>query len=156
MKAQALARAIARQTLTRKASDVLIMDLRGLTSMADYFVVCSADSDIQVRAIASAVEDGMVKAGVRPWHVESGSANWVLLDFVDVVLHVFHKATRPFYSLERLWGDAKMERVSDEPAPETKPARGTARKSAASSRSTSVKRTKAPARKRSGKKKTGK
>jgi ribosome-associated protein len=155
LKAQALARAIARHTLTKKASDVLIMDLRGLTSMADYFVVCSADSDIQVKAIASAVEDGMVKAGVRPWHVESGSANWVLLDFVDVVLHVFHKATRPFYSLERLWGDAKMERMSDEPAPEVAPARAPARKSAASSRATSVRRTKAPARKRSGKKKTG-
>jgi ribosome-associated protein len=156
LKAQALARTIARHTLTKKASDVLIMDLRGLTSMADYFVVCSADSDIQVKAIASAVEDGMVKAGVRPWHIESGSSNWVLLDFVDVVLHVFHKATRPFYSLERLWGDAKMERVNDEPVPDTTPARATPRKSAASSRSTSVRRTKAPARKRSGRKKTGK
>src|SRR5512135_1859240 len=90
------------------------MDLRGLTSMADYFVVCSADSDIQVKAIADAVVDGMEKKGTRPWHIESGSANWILLDYVDVVLHVFHKNTRPFYSLERLWGDAAIERVTDE------------------------------------------
>ncbi len=113
MKPQAVARGIANLTLTKKASDVLLMDLRGLTSMADYFVVCSADSDIQVKAIADAVVDGMEKKGARPWHIESGSANWILLDYVDVVLHVFHRNTRPFYNLERLWGDAAIERVTD-------------------------------------------
>lgn len=117
MKPSALARAIAELTLTRKASDILLMDLRGLTSMTDFFVVCTADSDIQVKAIADAVEDGMIARGVRPWHVESGSANWILLDFVDVVLHVFHRNTRPFYNLEKLWGDAKIEHVGEEPAP---------------------------------------
>lgn len=114
MKPQAVARGIANLTLTKKAKDVLLMDLRGLTSMADYFVVCSADSDIQVKAIADAVVEGMEKKGTRPWHIESGSANWILLDYVDVVLHVFHKNTRPFYNLERLWGDAAIERVTDE------------------------------------------
>lgn len=113
MKPQAVARGIANLTLTKKATDVLLMDLRGLTSMADYFVVCSADSDIQVKAIADAVVDGMEKKGTRPWHVESGSANWILLDYVDVVLHVFHRNTRPFYNLEKLWGDAAIERVAD-------------------------------------------
>ncbi len=114
MKPQAVARGIANLTLTKKAKDVLLMDLRGLTSMADYFVVCSADSDIQVKAIADAVVEGMEEKGTRPWHIESGSANWILLDYVDVVLHVFHKNTRPFYNLERLWGDAAIERVTDE------------------------------------------
>ncbi len=113
MKPQAVARGIANLTLTKKATDVLLMDLRGLTSMADYFVVCSADSDIQVKAIADAVVDGMEKRGTRPWHVESGSSNWILLDYVDVVLHVFHRNTRPFYNLEKLWGDAAIERVAD-------------------------------------------
>jgi ribosome-associated protein len=117
LKPLAIARGIANLTLTKRAKDVLLMDLRGLTSMADYFVVCSADSDIQVRAIADAVVEGMEKKGTRPWHIESGSANWILLDYVDVVLHVFHRNTRPFYNLERLWGDAAIERVADRATP---------------------------------------
>jgi len=136
LNAEAVARGIANLTLTKKATDVLLMDLRGLTSMADYFVVCSADSDIQVRAIADAVVEGMEAKRIHPWHIESGSANWILLDFVDVVLHVFHRNTRPFYSLEKLWGDAVIERVRDVavPAPAKRsgarraPARGGARK----------------------------
>ena len=108
MKAAQLAGTIARLALTKKAQDVMTMDLRGLTSMTDFFVVCSGDSDIQVKAIADAVEDGMETRGSPPWHRESGSSNWILLDFVDVVLHVFHKNTRPYYNLEKLWGDAKI------------------------------------------------
>jgi len=111
-----VAKNIASLTLTKKADDVVLMDLRGLTSMADFFVVCSADSDVQVRAIADAVEDGMEKKGLPLWHRESGSSNWILLDFVDVVLHVFHKNTRPFYNLEKLWGDAKTTRLDDRAA----------------------------------------
>jgi ribosome-associated protein len=109
----ALALAIAKLTLTKKADDVVMMDLRNLTSMADYFVVCSADTDVQIRAIADAVFDGMVRKGATAWHRESESPNWVLLDYVDVVLHVFQKNTRAFYSLERLWGDAKIRRIGD-------------------------------------------
>jgi len=120
LRASTLAKRIADFTLSKKAHDVVIMDLRGLTSIADFFVVCSADSDLQVRAIADAVEDGMEKKGSVPWHRESGSANWVLLDYVDVVLHVFHKSTRPFYNLEKLWGDAVFEHVRDEEPPAAK------------------------------------
>lgn len=78
MRAPTLAKRIAELTLSKKAHDVVIMDLRGLTSIADFFVVCSADSDVQIRAIADAVEEGMDKKGSVPWHRESGSANWVL------------------------------------------------------------------------------
>ena len=117
MKAQALALAAGRLALSRKAADVVTMDLRGLTTMADFFVVCSADSDVQVRAVADAVEEGMEKKGVNVWHRESGSTTWVLLDFVDVVVHVFHKNTRSFYNLEKLWGDAAIAPVADRPAP---------------------------------------
>ncbi|MEW6511406.1 MAG: ribosome silencing factor [Bacteroidota bacterium] len=120
MNSATLAKAIARLSLTKKAADVVIMDLRGLTSMADYFVVCSADSDVQIKAIADAVEEGMEAKGSPAWHKESGSMNWVLLDYVDVVLHIFHKGTRAFYNLERLWGDAKMTHVGDELAPRKK------------------------------------
>jgi ribosome-associated protein len=114
LRAQTLAKSIAKLTLTKKAADVVLMDLRGLTSMTDFFVVCSADSDIQVKAIADAVEEGLEKKGVRVWHTEGGSSNWILLDYVDVVLHVFHRNLRQFYNLEKLWGDAKMEAVQDE------------------------------------------
>jgi ribosome-associated protein len=113
LKSPALAQAIARLALTKKALDVVIMDLRGLTSMTDFFVVCSADSDVQIRAITDAVDEGMEQKGTSAWHKESGSPNWVLLDYVDVVLHIFHKNTRPFYNLEKLWGDAKFRRVSE-------------------------------------------
>ena len=135
MRAPLLARRIAELTLSKKAHDVVIMDLRGLTSIADFFVVCSADSDLQVRAIADAVEEGMDKKGSVPWHRESGSANWVLLDYVDVVLHVFHKNTRPFYNLEKLWGDAEFEHVSDaKPAAAKTPTRAARRSPGARSR----------------------
>ena len=117
MKAQALAQAAGRLALTRKAADVVTMDLRGLTTMADFFVVCSADSDVQIRAIADAIEEGMRKKGVDAWHRESGSTTWVLLDFVDVVVHIFHRNTRSFYNLEKLWGDATIAPVADEPGP---------------------------------------
>ncbi len=113
MKTPTLAKNIAKLTLTKKAADVVLMDLRGLTTMCDFFVVCSADSDAQMKAIADAVEEGLEKKGASPWHREAGSAQWILLDYVDVVLHIFHKNARPYYNLEKLWGDAAMERVSD-------------------------------------------
>ncbi len=126
MKSQVLAQAVARLALSKKAGDIVIMDLRGLTTMTDYFVVCSADSDVQIRAIAAAVDEGMQNKGAAAWHKESGSSNWVLLDFVDVVVHIFHRSTRTFYNLEKLWGDARIRRVTDAPARKT-PARTTAR-----------------------------
>lgn len=116
MRPSARAAAIARLTLTRKAYDVIVLDLRGLTTMADFFVVCSADSESQIKAIAEAVEEGMEQRSESPWHREAGSPNWVLLDYVDVVLHIFHKAARSFYSLEKLWGDAVITAVADDEA----------------------------------------
>lgn len=101
-------------TLTKKADKVVVMDLRKLSPVADFFVICSADSDVQVRAIANAVEDGMEQRGVNAWHREGGSSNWFVLDYVDVVLHVFHKNTRSHYSLEKLWGDAKIKHMSED------------------------------------------
>ncbi len=103
-------------TLTKKAFDVVVMDLRTLSSVADFFVVCSADSDVQVKAIAGAVEEGIRQQGVSPWHREAGSLNWFVLDYVDVVLHVFHKNTRAHYSLEKLWGDASIKHLSEDKA----------------------------------------
>ena len=114
---KALAKKIAAFALLKKAQNVVLLDLRKLTSMSDYFVICSADSDTHVRAIADAIRDGAEDAGEKIWHDEGqGESTWVLLDFVDVVVHVFHKETRSFYNLEKLWGDAKFEYIEDKPA----------------------------------------
>jgi ribosome-associated protein len=109
-----LAKKIAEFAYSKKASDVLLMDLRKLRAPSDFFVVCSADSDTHVKAIADAIRVGAEEIGVSLWHSEGfRSLTWVLLDYVDVVVHVFKKDVRPFYNLERLWGDAKLIEVED-------------------------------------------
>ena len=114
-----LARKAAELTLEKKAEDVIILDLRGLSSVADYFVIASGSSDVHVKAVADHVQDELVKIDVKPkvkpWHVEGADTQrWVLLDFVNVVVHVFRSETREYYALERLWGDAPMEEILDE------------------------------------------
>ncbi len=92
---------------TKKAYDILILDLRGLTYITDYFVICSGSSTTQVAAISDWIGQCLVKAGMHPSHVEGGAdADWVLMDYGDVVVHIFVEETRAYYSLERLWGDA--------------------------------------------------
>ncbi len=99
--------------LTKKAEDVLLFDLRKITTMADFFVICTGTSSTQVKAIAEAVVQGCKKKGIRVYHVEGMSAlTWVLIDLVDVVVHVFQPEVRTYYQLERLWGDAKIEKFS--------------------------------------------
>lgn len=91
----------------RKAVEPVLLDLRRLCDATDYFLVVSGTSDTHVRAIAEHVERSLRDFGVRPHHVEGmGAGRWVLLDFVDFVVHVFHPALRRFYQLERLWSDA--------------------------------------------------
>ena len=117
MTPRTLAKKIAQFALTKKARAVTIMDLRKVTDMADFFVVCSADSDVQVKAVADAVTDGTESFGIPPWHREGlTQRQWVLLDYVDVVVHIFHKEMRRYYGIEKLWGDAKIEVVADTPA----------------------------------------
>jgi len=114
--ARILAKRISQLMLSKKAHDIVILDLHKLTSATDFFVLCSADSDTQVKAVADAVRDGMEKANEPVWHYEGYHAlRWIVLDFVDVVAHVFHKEERTFYNLDRLWGDAKRIEVDDNP-----------------------------------------
>jgi ribosome-associated protein len=90
-----------------KAQDVVVLDVRGLCEATDYFVIATGTSDTHVRALAERVIEAMGKAGHRPRHVEGlTGGRWVLLDFVDIVVHVFHPTLRQFYQLERLWADA--------------------------------------------------
>ena len=101
-----LARA-AELAVDRKATDLLVLDLRGISDATDYFFLLSGTSDMHVRSIAEHVIEELKKEGVRPSHVEGlRTGRWVLIDYIDFVIHVFHPAAREFYQLERLWGDA--------------------------------------------------
>jgi ribosome-associated protein len=109
-----LANKIAELVFNKKGYDVRILDLKNVASFADYFVICSADSDTQVKAIADEVDKTLRDQGIKSWHKEGYKAlNWVLLDYVDVVVHVFKKDMREFYNLEKLWGDAPVIEVED-------------------------------------------
>ncbi len=115
MEAKELAEFAAKLTLTKKAQDVVVLDLTGLSDVTNYFVVCSGESDTQVKAIADAVMDGAREQGAKVWRKEGfTNLQWVLLDFVDVVVHVFQPKIRAYYDIERLWGDAPMTRVTDD------------------------------------------
>ena len=102
-----LAKRAAHYALSKKAHDVVIIDLRHIkNAFADYFVLCTCDSDTHVRAVSGAVQAGLESLGHATAHVEGEHAGeWVLVDFTDVVVHVFNARTRAFYNLERLWGD---------------------------------------------------
>lgn len=91
----------------RKGVDMLLMDLRGLSNSTDYFLLINGTSDTHVRSIADHIIDELKKENMKPEHVEGvRSGRWVLLDFIDFVVHIFHPSAREFYRLESLWGDA--------------------------------------------------
>ena len=93
----------------RKGVDMLVMDLRGISNATDFFFLVSGTSDMHARSIAEHIIEELKKEGVRPSHVEGlRSGRWVLIDYIDFVVHVFHPAAREFYQLERLWGDAEV------------------------------------------------
>ena len=103
-----LLHAAAAAAAARKAHGPLALDLRAVAGVADYFLICSGASEVQVKAIAEGVEEKLHELGAAPWHVEGLlGRRWVLLDYVEIVVHVFHETTREYYLLERLWGDAR-------------------------------------------------
>jgi len=115
LESQELARRIARLIWEKKGADLVIMDLRKLTSVTDFFVLCTVDSDPQARAVMDHLSEQLLTEAVKPWHVEGTTGSkWLLLDFVDVVVHIFRPDARSFYGLERLWGDAVFEEVNDQ------------------------------------------
>jgi ribosome-associated protein len=100
-------RLVARAALDRKALDIMILDVQGLSSVTDYFLICSGRSTTQLRSIADGIRDEMKAAEVRVLHAEgTPESGWMLLDYGDVLVHVFLEDTRVYYALERLWGDA--------------------------------------------------
>ena len=99
-----------------KGSNITILDLREIeNTVCDYFIICDGNSNTQVSAIAGAIQKNVSKSlKDKPWHVEGESnAEWILIDYVNVVVHVFQKQVREFYDLEGLWGDAKITNIEN-------------------------------------------
>jgi len=91
----------------KKAEDIVMLDIRGLSIIADYFVICSGTSERQVRAIANDIDEQLGKQGTEPLHIEGlADARWVLLDYNTVIVHIFDPVTREYYRLDKLWAEA--------------------------------------------------
>ncbi len=111
-----LSESIVKGMQEKKATEIVVMDLRKVKSaVADFFVICSGNTDKQIDAIADSVDE-VVQKSIKesPWHIE-GKTNreWMLLDYVNVVAHIFRKDKRAFYALERLWGDADIKEIPE-------------------------------------------
>jgi ribosome-associated protein len=103
-----IARAAVDAAANKKADDIVLLDIRDVTSMADYFVICSASTDRQLKSVVEGIEAELKEDGVRPVQVEGEQGSgWVLVDFGDVICHVFKPAEREYYRLEDLWQGAK-------------------------------------------------
>lgn len=108
LKSRDLALTAAEAALDKKALDVIILELGELTVIADYFVICSGESTTQVKTIAEFIEHELTQKGITPIGREGlRFSHWVLLDYGDVIIHIFEKETRAYYGLEKLWMDAK-------------------------------------------------
>jgi len=102
-----LARVAVDAASDRQASDIVLLDLRSVSLLADYFVICSAETERQLRAVTDAIVESLGQAGLRPLHIEGGTdSGWVLLDYGVVIIHVFAPTEREYYRLEKLWSKA--------------------------------------------------
>ena len=101
--------------LEKKALDIQIIDVRKITTLTDFFIICTSESAPQTRAISDHINKQMKKEGVKAWHIEGyENSDWVLLDYINIVIHIFSKESRKFYDLERLWADGHITKVIDE------------------------------------------
>ena len=98
----------------KKAKDIVVLDVRDITPLGDYFIICSGTSNTQVKALSDELEDKLSAQSVEPRRVEGkASSAWILMDYSDVIIHIFYHETRDFYCLERLWGDAGKMDISE-------------------------------------------
>ena len=102
----------------RKAADVVVLDLRPVEAFADFFLVCTGQNTPQIKAISDSVQATLAEKGLKPAHIEGYEhAGWILLDYFDLIVHIFSPEARAFYALDRLWGNAKRIEVPDPPPP---------------------------------------
>tara|TARA_X000000368_G_scaffold392177_1_gene356742 strand:- start:1545 stop:1877 length:333 start_codon:yes stop_codon:yes gene_type:complete len=110
MKTNPLVKQIANLAGEKKAEDLVALNVSKITSLSDYFIICSAKNIIQVKAIADNIRDNTKE---KPWRTEGyENANWIIIDYVDIVVHIFFEETRHYYDLERIWFDAKTVKIS--------------------------------------------
>ena len=100
--------------LDKKAIDITLIDVKGITTLTDYFIICSSESDPQTRAIFNHIKDELTIKNMKPWRTEGEEyLNWVIMDYINFVIHIFNKETRSYYDFERLWGDANIIKVKN-------------------------------------------
>ena len=109
-----LSNLIANLILNKKGTDIKILDVRELTSLTEFFIICTSDSAPKTRAITEYIKEELKKLGTKPWHIEGlEKMEWVLLDYVDIVINIFNPETREYYNIERLWTDARITEVNE-------------------------------------------
>ena len=100
--------------LEKKAREIKIIYVDKLTSLTDVFITCTSDSDPQTKAISNHIKDTLNEKGIKAWHTEGyENLNWVLIDYVDIVINIFNQESRKYYDIERLWADAKIELIEE-------------------------------------------
>jgi ribosome-associated protein len=115
VEAQALAAKAAALLFAKKADDLVLLDLRGLSSLTDFYLICTCQNEAQMRAVLHNVSKSLSKEGIKPLRSEyHGGVRWAVLDYGDIIIHLFEKETRSYYSLERLWADAKAVKLKAE------------------------------------------
>ena len=100
--------------IDKKALDITLIDVRGITTLTDYFIICTSESDPQTRAIFNHIKDNLITENIKPWKTEGYEyLQWVIMDYINFVIHIFNKETRLYYDFERLWGDANIVKVKN-------------------------------------------
>ena len=108
------AQKISQLMLEKNALDIRIIDVRKITTLTDFFVICTSESEPQTRAITDHIHDRMKEDNMQDWHIEGyENLNWVLIDYVNIVVHIFSRESRAYYDLERLWADGYITKVHD-------------------------------------------
>ena len=100
---------------SKKGYDIVILDVKNVSSLTDFFIICSSDSEPQTKAIINHIKKELSRKKIKPYQVEGlDCCDWVLMDYFDVVVHIFKKDVRDFYNIERLWGDAKIKKIKND------------------------------------------
>jgi len=100
--------------IDKKAIDITLIDVRKITPLTDYFIICTSESDPQTRAIFNHIKDSLKEKDLKPWKTEGYEyLQWVIMDYIDFVIHIFNKETRSYYDFERLWADANITKIKN-------------------------------------------
>jgi len=100
---------------SKKGYDIVTLDVKKISSLTEYFIICSSDSDPQTRSIMNSIKKDLSKKKIKPYQIEGlDYCDWVLMDYFDVVVHIFKKEVREFYDIERLWADAKIKKIKND------------------------------------------